>query len=85
MSTRNLTAKNLLLISAEIAGQEIQMDIFAYSQCKSRHVGAFKTPEAIASDVPDSRIMGSGNYELGSSPRDLHSVTRSAGTHQRIL
>jgi hypothetical protein len=47
---------NLRLISAEIAGQEIQMDIIAYSQRKSRHVGAFETPAAIASDVPESRI-----------------------------
>jgi hypothetical protein len=56
MSTRKRNRLNVSLISAEIAGQEIQMDIFAYSQCKSRHVGTFRTQEAIASDVPDSGI-----------------------------
>ena len=60
VSARNeypkLNRLNLRLISAEIADQEIHMDIFTDSPCKSRSVGAFRTPERIASDVPDSRV-----------------------------
>jgi hypothetical protein len=56
MSARNPTAKNLRFISAKIADQEFCMEGFAPNQCKSWRIGAFRTPEAIASDVPDSLI-----------------------------
>jgi|LakMenEpi03Aug12_release.lakeMendotaPanAssembly.Ray.scaffolds.fasta_scaffold5299872_1 hypothetical protein len=56
MSARNLTTKQLRLISAEIADQEITMEGFARNQCKYRRVGSFSTLEAIASDVPDSQM-----------------------------
>ena len=85
MSGRKLEAGNLRVISSEIADQEICMDRFIDNEFKSRRIGAFRTQEANALDVADSRFIGSGDYEIGSISRRLQSVTRPGGTLQGIL
>jgi hypothetical protein len=60
------------------------MEGFAPKQGKSWRIGAFKTQEGNASDVPDSRVVGSGDYGMGSIPQRLQSVTSPGGTLQGI-
>lgn len=84
MSDPNLKAGKLRFISPELADQEICIDKFVCNRCKSRHIGAFKTPEANASEVPGSRFIGSGDYGMSSITRRLQSVIRPGGTLQGI-